>query len=100
MSDEITEGLINKLEHLSTDGRLPLEKRLVETAVWYYRNKDRIPAHNLEKRLEFMEKTFSIFLEMIAMTVDRMQRNEGRKTSASLWLPSGIQDTKTGEIYR
>ena len=96
---DITEGLINQLEHLSTETRLPLEKRLVDTAVWYHKNKDRIPREDLGKRLDFMEKTFDIFLEMIAMSVDRTQMLEGRGRSENLWLPNGIVDTKTGKRY-
>jgi len=96
---DITEGLINQLEHLSSDGRLPLEKRLVDTAVWYHKNKDRIPRNAVEKRLDFLEKTFDIFLEMIAMSVERTQLLEGRSKSENLWLPNGIVDTKTGKRY-
>ena len=87
---EITEQLINKLEHLNNETRLPLEKRLIETAVWFHRNKDRIPRENLTKRLDFLEKTLDIFLEMTAMLVDRAQLVEGRSKSESLWLPRGM----------
>jgi hypothetical protein len=96
---DITQELIQKLEHLSTETRLPLEKRLIDTAVWYHKNKDRIPKEDLGKRLDFMEKTFDIFLEMIAMSVDRMQISEGRSKSENLWLPNGIVDMDTGKRY-
>ena len=87
---KITEQLINKLEHLNNETRLPLERRLIETAVWFHRNKDRIPRENLEKRIDFLEKTLDIFLEMTAMLVDRAQLVEGRAKSESLWIPRGI----------
>ena len=87
---KITEQLINKLEHLNNETRLPLERRLIETAVWFHRNKDRIPRENLEKRIDFLEKTLDIFLEMTAMLVDRAQLVEGRTKSESLWIPRGI----------
>jgi hypothetical protein len=85
----ITDGLIKKLEQISTDTHLPLEKRLIDTAVWYHKNKDTIPKSNVEKRVEFLEKTFDIFLELIAMQVERTQRVEGYG-SDSLWLPKGM----------
>lgn len=87
---EITEQLINKLEHLNNETRLPLEKRLIETAVWFHRNKDRIPRENLVSRVDFLEKTLDIFLEMTAMLVERAQLVEGRSKSESLWLPRGM----------
>ena len=96
---EFTDQLINQLEQLSTNTHLPLEKRLIDTAVWYHRNKDRIPRNAVEKRLEFLEKTFDIFLELVAMSTERMQLNEGRHKSASLWLPNGMVDIETGKRY-
>ena len=87
---ELETALINKLEHLNNETRLPLERRLIETAVWFHRNKDRIPRENLEKRIDFLEKTLDIFLEMTAMLVDRAQLVEGRAKSESLWIPRGI----------
>jgi len=91
----ITDGLIKKLEQISTDTHLPLEKRLIDTAVWYHKNKDTIPKSNVEKRVEFLEKTFDIFLELIAMQVERTQRVEGYG-SDSLWLPKGM--TYSGDL--
>lgn len=87
---EITEQLISRLEHLNNETRLPLEKRLIETAVWFHRNKDHIPRNDLRKRIDFLEKALDIFLEMTAMIVDRAQMNEGRAKSESLWLPKGV----------
>ena len=98
-SNEITDGLIKQLEALSTETRLPLEKRLVDTAVWFHKNKARIPRENLGARVDFIEKTFDIFIEMMALSVDRMQMMAGREKSANLWLPSGIVDKDTGQRY-
>ena len=86
---EITKELIDKLEAIHGETHLPLEKRLIDTAVWYHRNKDRIPPHDLQKRMDFMTKAFDIQLELTAMLVDRMQKAEGRVKSNSLWLPRG-----------
>ena len=90
MGDYTTEQLINKLEHLSEDNELPLERRLINTAVWFHRNKDRIPPEALDKKIEFMEKSMDIMIELFALTVERMQKVESHGTSASLWLPNGI----------
>lgn len=88
---EITENLIRQLEELRTASHMPLEKRLIDTAVWYHRNKDSLPEENVKARLEFLEKTFDIFLELVAMQVERMQIMEGRPKSQSLWLPAGMR---------
>ena len=100
MSDtEMTEGLIRQLEAISSNTQLPLERRLIDTAVWYHRNKEHLPREDALKRLDFLEKTFDIFLEMVAMTVERTQLLEGRGRSESLWLPAGITDAETGRRY-
>ncbi len=99
MTDQITDQLINKLESITNDTNLPLEKRLIDTAIWYHRNKDHIEKTDALRRLDFLEKTFDIFLELIAMQVDRMQMSEGRPRSSNLFLPNGIVDTETGKRY-
>ena len=90
---EISKELMNKLEHMSNETRHPLEKRLVELAVWFHRNKDAIPREALSKRVDFLEKTLDIHLELVAMLVNRMQLAEGRSKNGSLWLPRGIKVT-------
>lgn len=84
---EITEQLLNDLESIRQDGMLPLERRLMDTAIWFHRNKDRVPREDLPKRLDFMEKTLDIFLEMVALATERLQGVEGRPKSENLWLP-------------
>jgi hypothetical protein len=86
---EITDELINKLEEITTQTHLPLERRLIDTAVWFHRNKDRIPRHEVTRRLDFIEKAFDCHVEMLIMLVERMQLNEGRRGSESLWMPRG-----------
>lgn len=88
---EISKELINKLEHMRSTTQLPLEKRLIDLAVWFHRNKDAIPREALSKRVDFLEKALDIHLEMIAMLVNRMQLTEGRSKHSSLWLPKGIK---------
>ena len=86
---EITDELINKLEQIKTDAHLPLERRLVDTAIWYHRNKDRIPSSDVKRRMDFLSKAFDIQLEMVAMLVSRLHQAEGRRKSDSLWLANG-----------
>jgi hypothetical protein len=69
---------------------------MIDTAVWFHKNKDRIPREALDKRVDFLEKTVDIFLEMMAMSMDRIQKAEGRRKSDSLWLPNGM--TMTGDV--
>lgn len=100
MSDtDITDGLIRQLEAISNETRLPLERRLIDTAVWFHKNKDRIPRHEVEKKVEFLTKAFDIFIEMTAMLVDRIQESEGRPKGSSLWLPNGMVDIDTGRRF-
>ncbi len=99
MSTEITGNLIKQLESISAETHLPLEKRLVDTAVWFHHNKDRIPKHEVEKKVEFLTVALDIFIEMTALLVDRMQEVEGRSKSASLWLPNGMVDKDTGKRF-
>jgi len=77
--------LIRELEEISKNTKLPLEKRLIDTAVWFHKNKDRIPRENLAKRLDFLEKAFDIILEVYALTLRRLHEAEDRPGSG-LWL--------------
>jgi hypothetical protein len=85
---EITNELINKLEQISDSTHLPLEQRLMDTAIWFHRNKDEIS--DIPKKVEFLTKTLDIFLELTAMIVDRQQQVEGRRKSTALWMPRGM----------
>jgi len=94
-----TKELIDKLELMSTETAGPLEKRLVDMAVWFHKNKDRIPRNNVENRCDFLMKSLDIHLELVALLVQRLELVEGRRHSP-LWTPAGIRDNTTGELYR
>ena len=81
-----TEALLQQLEKIDAQAHLPLERRLIETAVWFHRNAPRIPDTDLKKRCDFQEKSIDILLEILGMVVQRLQEVEGRGHS-SLWLP-------------
>lgn len=82
-----TEALLQQLEKIDAQAHLPLERRLIETAVWFHRNQPRIPDQDLKRRLDFTEKSLDILLEILGMTIERIQELEGRSASSSLWLP-------------
>tara|TARA_Y100000310_G_C20656784_1_gene802385 strand:- start:1150 stop:1446 length:297 start_codon:yes stop_codon:yes gene_type:complete len=86
----VSKELMAQLEQIQENTQLPLEKRLIQTAIWFHKNKGRIPRENLSKRVDFLELMLDITLEINAMLVQRMQRGEGR-TDTPLWLPSGMQ---------
>jgi len=88
---DMTNELIGKLESISNSTHLPLEQRLMDTAIWFHRNKDSIS--DIPKKVEFLTKALDIFIELTAMIVDRQQQVEGRRKSASLWLPRGMKAT-------
>lgn len=88
--------LIKKAEEISARTELPYERRLVDTAVWFIKNKDRIPREDLPKRCDFLEKTLEITLELFALSLDRQHKIEGR--SQSLWLPNGMK--VSGDLTR
>lgn len=88
---DITPQLIDKLDHiLNTGGHLPLERRLIDTAIWFHRNKPRLARENVLGRLAFLEQTCDILVEMLALVTERLQVAEGREKHASLWIPKGM----------
>ena len=93
---DMTESLLKQLEGLATESTRPLEKRLIDTAVWFHRNKDRID--DPLRKIEFLTTTLDIHLELVAMLAQRVQQVEGLK-SQSLYLPRGIVDADTGQRF-
>ena len=96
----ITPQLVDALDQLvATAGHLPLERRLIDTAVWFHRNKPRLARENLMGRVDFLEKTCDILIELCALTLQRMQNVEGRPKSQSLWLPKGMEQKSMGRKF-
>jgi hypothetical protein len=96
---EMTSQLLDRLNEMSTETAQPLEKRLVDMAVWFHKNKDRMPRNNVEARCDFLMKSLDIHLELVALLVQRLELAEGRRGSP-LWLPAGIKNNDTGEVFR
>ena len=72
-------------------GNRPLEQRLADLTVWFYRNRKSVSPDNLHLRMKLCEDAFWIMLEVIALTMDRLQELEHRGKSKNLWLPNGIK---------
>lgn len=87
------ESLIEDLLHnASASGNRTLERRMADTAVWFYKNKERIPLDNLASRQVFLQKAFWILLEVNALLLERVHELEaGKRGSRHLWLPRGIK---------
>ncbi len=78
------ERAVNAIERAGA--KHPLERRLIDMAVWWFKNQPRIPDHDVMKRLAFLEKTLEMFLETQAMIVERLQHAESHPSS-SLLIP-------------
>lgn len=88
--------LIEELEaNASQAGSKPLERRLAELAVWHYSHVKHIPRDNLAARQAFLEKSFWVQVEVIALLLERLHAVEGTK---SLWLPGRME--MTGDVRR
>jgi hypothetical protein len=87
-----TEALIQELHHNATvSGNRPLERRLADTAIWFHKNRSRIPMDNLAAKQRFLEKGFEILIEINALLLERVRELEGTRTSKNLWLPRGMK---------
>ncbi len=81
--DTLVEGL---LHNAAASGNQTLERRLADTAVWFYKNIDHIPLDNLAARQMFLQKSFWILLEIQALLLERLREEKATK----LWLPKGV----------
>ena len=79
-------SILKELENRASHSAHPLEKRLLETTIWYHKNLPHIPRDNLKMRLDFLEKYCDCMIENFAWMVERLQEEKGSK----LWIPSGM----------
>ena len=84
------ESTLRELEQLEADHPHPLERNLINTAVWFHRNAPRIPRDNLKKRCDLYEKAIDLLIDLNAQLVQRMQGVEGRPRNSKIWLPNGM----------
>lgn len=88
MGNYTVDHLIEELQHNAQVSSQLLEQRLADTAAWFFANKGRIDKMNLGKRVDFLEKTCWLLIEIAALQADRLHKVEGK--SATLWLPRGM----------
>ncbi len=86
------EKLVEELYHnAKASGGRPLERRLADLTLWFYRNKNRIAPDNLRTRIELLEKTVWIQMEIMALLLERNHELEAAKRGmSSLWLPASM----------
>ena len=80
--------LVEELIHnANVSGNNPLEQRMADLSVWFYKNVDHIPRDNLAARQMFMEKAFWTMMEIQALLLERIRETSGSK---ALFIPRGI----------
>lgn len=87
-----SETLVEELIHNArASGQRPLEQRIADLAIWYYKNVKHIPTDNLAAKQAFFEKAFWCMIEVQALLIERNHELEAAKRGMSnLWLPKGI----------
>lgn len=70
-------------------GNPPLERRLADLALWFNYHRGEVALDNLASRVDFLERTLWVQLEINALLLERLQRRTG---SRKLYLPNGIRD--------
>lgn len=84
------DNLIKEMEEIAGRTGLPLERRLMDTAIWFHRNWPTMDEANVYRRIEFLGKALDIMIEMNAMLVERLHEAESRRKSPTLYTPRGI----------
>jgi hypothetical protein len=80
--------LVEELIHnANVSGNRPLEQRMADLSVWFYKNVDHIPRDNLAARQLFMEKAMWTMMEIQALLLERIRETTGSK---GLFIPRGI----------
>ena len=86
------EKLIQELLYnVQVSGNRPMERRLADLTLWFYKNKKDIPLDNLASKAAFLEKTIWILLEVLALQAERLHEMENRGRSSNLYLPKGVR---------
>jgi hypothetical protein len=80
--------LVEELIHnANVSGNRPLEQRMADLTVWFYKNVEHIPRDNLAARQVFLEKAMWTMVEIQAMLLERIRETTGSK---GLFIPRGI----------
>lgn len=82
--------LIEELMHnAQASGGRPLERRLADLTVWFFKNKSTIDQLNLSARQTFLDKAMWVLIETLALTCERIHELEAAK-GKSLWTVRGL----------
>lgn len=84
------EYLVEELSKKAAYIGKPLEKRLADLVVWFYRNRHDIPLDNLAAKQKFLETTVWTQFEVIALLIERVHELEHARNGSHLWLPKGV----------
>ena len=79
-------SIIAELDRRAHNSAHPLEKRMLETTTWFFKNEPHLPRDDLRRRLDFVTKYCECMVENFAWMVERLQEEKGSK----LWLPTGM----------
>ena len=71
-------------------GNQLLERRLADLALWFNYHKGEVSLDNLASRVDFLERTLWVQLEINALLLERLRKREGG--AAKLYLPTGMSD--------
>lgn len=71
-------------------GNQILERRLADLALWFNYHKGEVSLDNLAARVNFLEKTLWVQLEINALLLERLRKREG--VGSKLYLPTGMTD--------
>lgn len=63
--------VMDRLEAAAKNADGPLEERIANSAVWWYKNKGLIPRDNLTKRLDFQEEMITLLFDILVMVTER-----------------------------
>lgn len=85
-----SDNMIRELEEIAGRTNLPLERRLMDTAVWFHKNWPTMDEGDVYRRIQFLGKALDIMIEMNAMLIERLHEAEQRRRSPSLYTPRGL----------
>ena len=92
------QGILSEIEQRAGDQGLPLERMLIDVAVWYFKSQPRIGKDDVHKRLAFLERCLECMMDINALLVDRLHAAEGRKNPGATILIPKIQ--LSGDLTR
>lgn len=84
------DNLIRELEEVAGRTNLPLERRVMDTALWFHKNWDTMDEADVLRRIKFLGKALDIMIELNVMLIERLHEAENRRKSPTLYTPRGL----------